>query len=314
MSADHDLFFNNLKALHRDIDAAKLTPALTVFRFVLLHLEHLHGPAWLGSRKSSSAPSPTKGFRFALEDSVLSEQLEDWGLTIDPRLSDRLNGLNSPIDLLDRYQLKGVREDSQEGLSGWLAGRYRLHLRFDIPAALEMLEAQTEGERFVTLLTGEAEQFRPIGRHAGALPFLLHDLEHAHKFFGNGDRLLGQVGFFRMIKIPLECSFFKELAKSEGFTRDLAYLISDMNSHPVHLFKYLKAIVLEACKRNPELNYDVLINDLGDLWHLQPSVRTCALRINSPGHETPEDAETINRFFMQQGVPAENQPLLSESP
>jgi hypothetical protein len=57
-----------------------------------------------------------------------------------------------------------------------------------------------------------------------------------------------------------------------------------------------------------------LINDLGDLWHLQPSVRASALRINNPGRETPEDAEIINRFFMQRGSADENRPLLSESP
>jgi hypothetical protein len=314
VSADLSRFFDHLKALHRDIDAVKLTPALAVFRFALLHLEHLHGTGWLGSRKGVASPAPTKGFRIEVDDGALADQLRGWGLNVDPRLADRLNGLHSPIDLLNSYQLKGVREDSQEGLSGWLEGRYRLHLRFDIPAALEMLEAQTEGERFVTLLTDDEAQFRPIGRHAGALQFLLHDLEHAHKFFGDGDRLRGQIGFFRMIKIPLDCSFFNELTQSEGFTRDLAYLISDMNSHPVHLFKYLKAIVLEACKRNSKLNYDVLINDLGDLWHLQPSVRASALRINNPGRETPEDAEIINRFFMQRGSADENRPLLSESP
>lgn len=297
MTNPSDSFWPLLDRLHSEIDAGHKSPADLVLIFVMLHLQEREpGSRWLGSRKNSYPPANS---RFKPRGSGVVNLLELAGIPVDQRLTHRLEGCATFDDLLSAYQLKGVRQDSQDGLHGWLRGQYPLTLRFDIPAPLEMLEAQCEGERFVTMLTDADAQFRPIGRHDGAFAFLLHDLEHAHKFFGDRARFRGQVAFFRHMKEALNSGILNELTADERFAGELAYLISDMNSHPLHLFKYLKAITLDVFKRwEAELSeFDDLFNALMDHWKWPPTLRACGQRINNPGQETPWDAEVFTRFF-----------------
>jgi hypothetical protein len=244
----------------------QISHAHTAFKFVLLHAERLHGEQAL-LRKSRSAPETS-----ALKD---------------------------PAQILEHYNLKGVREDSHLGLLNWLAGRYPLELRTHIPSPEEMLEAQCQGRRFVTLLAAPELQFQPIGRHAGAYEFLLHDLEHAHKFFGG--EFNGQVKFFKMIKMARERGLFEQFKNDEKFCAAFDYLIADMNSHPVHMLKYLKAIVLEAFQRLNPADADGRLRGwcgaVFDLWRMPPQTLTSAMRINQPGEETGSDRVIISEFF-----------------
>lgn len=88
--------------------------------------------------------------------------------------------------------------------------------------------------------------------------FLLHDLVHAYKMFGNDYLLNGQIGFYRaMLKLfdPITSVSKKQFILDEllefdlEFAEQFEYLISDMNSHPRHLFYYFKAILILAFKR-----------------------------------------------------------------
>ncbi|MBX3020930.1 MAG: hypothetical protein KF799_04580 [Bdellovibrionales bacterium] len=198
-------------------------------------------------------------------------------------------------ELLRHYQLKGVGRDSQAGLLGWLEGRYPLDLREDIPSPHEMLEVQCRGRRYVTLMQRPEQQFVRYGRHKGALEFLLHDLEHAHKFFGEPLLQRGQQRFFRLL--AQEMSRLHTLSQEESFQHELNYLMADMNSHPLHLLKYLKAIVLNACKRTGRQDYDPFCSALFAAWQMPEAVRAAADRINSPGQESAVDHELLANWF-----------------
>lgn len=292
-------FWRQIDRLHQEVDSGIMNPPELALFFTIAHLQNREqGSRWLGARKNTECLAALFDDE---EPSSLSTLLLDWGFTIDERLQQRIEGLRDVDDLLTAYQFKGVREDSQQGLHGWLRGIYPLHLRHDIPAPLEMLEAQCEGERFVTLLADKEAQFRPIGRHAGAFEFLLHDLEHANKFFGNEKCFRGQVVFFRHMREALNSGLLNDLTSDERFAKDLAYLISDMNSHPLHLFKYMKAIILEVFKRwGADANeFDELFSSLLDHWRWEKEFRLCAMRINNPGQETPLDAEIFTKYFVE---------------
>lgn len=206
--------------------------------------------------------------------------------------------IHSYAQLFQHYHLKGVREDSQLGLLGWLTGRYPLEARLDIPTPREMLEIQCEGRRIATLLLKPEQQHTPIGRHAGAYEFLLHDLEHAHKFFGG--EFAGQVKFFRLLREAVTESAFKDFAGDLQFQGELNYLMSDMNSHPLHLLKYLKAIVLNAFRRRGDKEDHQLgdwSRDLFDLWGFPEPVKSAALKINYPELETDQDRHRLAHYF-----------------
>lgn len=210
------------------------------------------------------------------------------------KTSPRKTAVHSYRELFSHYHLKGVREDSQLGLLGWLRGDYRLEARLDLPTPREMLEVQCQGRRIVTLLLKPEQQFTPIGRHAGAYEFLLHDLEHAHKFFGG--EFHGQVRFFRLLRKALDHGLLQDLLGPQ-----LDYLMADMNSHPVHMLKYLKAIALNGLG-GTDRQLAFWSQALFEFWQLPPSVHQAALRINYPQLETLEDRYQVAEFFL--GAPA----------
>jgi hypothetical protein len=263
-----------------------VTPVLNYF---FTELETRFPGGWLG------APRPLE-----IENATgkIAEKLEALGISVSARYRERLQNVDTFTQLLERFSLKSIRLDSQMGLWGWSSGRYPLSLRHDIPSPEEMLEVQCRGERLVTWLIRPEERDTPIGRHKGAFEFLLHDLEHAHKFFGDPFTFRGQTGFFKFLKGILPR--FDHLQSDPLFVKDLDYLKSDMNSHPLHLFKYLKAIVLSAYLRKSRS----ATADMNEFWMevLEDWPRktlAAALRINHPGLERPEDTGHVSGIFSE---------------
>lgn len=260
-------------------------------RYVLENLGRRHGAQWLGASKAKNyVPAGTS-------PGVLKE-LRSWEIPVDGKTAKRLEGFSNLPEVLRQFSLKGVRQDSQLGLLGFIDRSFALDLRFDIPTPKEMLDHQCEGRRYVTLLLDPSDQSRQIGRFNGAYEFVMHDLEHANKFFGDSFSHRGQVRFFNNLR-----AFLPQLEpwmKDPLFGKDMDYLKSDMNSHPVHLFKYLKAIVLTSSLR---LGEEAALNNLwtaaADLWQMDEETRSSALKINHPGVESPEDQRRIAGFFMR---------------
>jgi len=285
-----------LAGLRRTLDQQALTPAEVCARYVLLHLHRRHPKQWLSSPRVptdfSGRGESEKGSHYLLA------ALYSMNIVCSRRQLERLENYASILELFQSYYFRGVVLDSHEGLVGWMEKRYPLIFRRDIPTPDEMLTIQCEGRRYVTLLTKDHEQFVRYGRHQDACAFLLHDFEHAHKFFGDPQSHHGQVQVFRRLQQTLP--LFARWQTDEQFTKDLDYLKSDMNSHPVHLIKYLKAIVLSAEMRQtgsrwPELNG--FWSELFSEWQMQTEVRESALRINQPESEQESDLIAVARFF-----------------
>ncbi len=258
-----------------------------VAEYVVLQCSQRHNTSWLGSR----APE------FCISESSISNSNTAWlsarAVPLNERLEERLSGVADFSSLIANFQLKGVREDSRQGLLGWLEGRYPLTLLSHPPTPEELLNYQCRGERVVTLF---ADDQGPIGRHAGPYEFLLHDLEHAHKFFGEGS-FLGQKRFFNLLREALHSGAFAELSANAKFSADLDYLMADMNSHPLHLLKYLKAIVLEAMPEKRVSELDRWCDNLFNIWDLPEPVREAARKINYPALENNEARLRVSDFF-----------------
>jgi len=255
-------------------------------RFILTRLQKRFPNRWLGAGHS---PNPARG-NFAFSDLVLSA-----------KQMRRLQGIESFCQLFEFFSLQSIARDSHLGLTGWLQNRYPLILLNRIPSPHEMLKIQCQGQRYVTLLEGPEWEETPIGRHRGALEFLLHDLEHAHKFFGNKDCHVGQLRFFQILDRCYQQGWFDSYIIDKQFRADFHYLISDMNSHPVHLLKFLKAIVLNAGLRQTQQT----ILDLTSYWErifsefgMSQNETLAALKINNPDEESPDARKTVAAFFI----------------
>jgi hypothetical protein len=265
---------------------------------LILALEqHEFGEQWLSSRRPDRAA--------ATQGPPLAPTLALAGIRLNPRQQTRLQGCQTLPDLLCHFHLKGVPLDCQEGLLGWIEGRYPLDLRLDIPSAREMLDHQCRGRRFVSFRAEPGLLFQRIGRHAGTLAFALHDFEHAHKFFANPTLTRGQIRFFRHLRAALEGGLFSSLTHDAQFSTELEYLMADMNSHPLHLWKYLKAIIMNAHLRRGHSNHREFIEKLVGFWNWSDDLRESAKRINFPGFEEEADRLRVSDYFL--APPSENE-------
>jgi hypothetical protein len=259
--------------------------------YILNHLQQRFPDQWLGGGRSSAQSLP-----FQLH-----------GMTVTENQKRRIGGIATLAELVEHFSFRSIARDSHLGLLGYLQERYPLILLDHIPQPEEMLEIQCEGKRFVTLLLGEEWQKCQIGRHDGACEFLLHDLEHAHKFFGEPHTYIGQVKFFRKIKAAHQKGYFADALTDPQFQSEFHYLISDMNSHPLHLLKYLKAIVLNALLRRTKQNkidLDGYWRELFSDWEMSQNETLAALTINLPDRETQDARKIVADFFVQSQIPA----------
>lgn len=178
-------------------------------------------------------------------------------------LENRLRNTNTLtlFDLINTFNLHSVPYSARCTLANWYLGnKFDLVLFLNkIPSSRQVLKLQANGRRCVTLISNKID-CAVLGER-DPFSFLLHDLVHAYKMFSNDYLLKGQIGFYNaLLKLyldlddNLEADLDSLLKRDERFTDEFDYLISDMNSHPRHLFYYFKAILINAVKRKFNLN------------------------------------------------------------
>ena len=143
------------------------------------------------------------------------------------------------------YQHNQISKAALWSLTRWLSGDEIIRLYTNIPSAREVLELQCEGLRPVSVILSGPKALNPILEKSDGLAFLIHDLEHATKFHQDFKNHQLQLGFFRMIRKSLDLGVFETPLKEPGFVRSFDYLISDMNTHPLHGLRYLYAVLVE---------------------------------------------------------------------
>jgi len=184
----------------------------------------------------------------------------------DDRRSEKLKAILSWIDnettpeadalpaSLSALQLPGMPGMIFSVLSDWLQGKIGLKLVDHATSAAEMLAAQAEGWRYITVDLAAATRGETVEDKRDAFEFALHDLGHAWAFFKSDYEPAGQVAFFRLLQNDLP-QLAALSASDEKFAADLEYCMSDMNSHPEHLRQYLRGVIIEAYYRQRSAGY-----------------------------------------------------------
>ncbi|MEQ1723588.1 MAG: hypothetical protein ABL930_10460, partial [Pseudobdellovibrio sp.] len=109
----------------------------------------------------------------------------------------------------------------------------------------------------------------------------------------------GQLGFFNFMKNILNEADLNQLLTSESFKSGFEYIISDMNSHPVHLFQTLRALLLTETK-NDDLALKSWQNWVEKTNSLKPYERESLSLINSSGF-SDEHARAIEILCIRLG-------------
>ena len=194
----------------------------------LVHWQvELHGKRF-ASRRCRNSPK-------ADAETWIEQLAQLSGAALDQRL----------IDWVCKYQFVGIRPNVNAALQAWLEGQWPLHLVEYIPRPSEVLAMQSQGQRPVTVISAFPRLRQPVLSKPHAFAFMLHDLEHAWKFFNDVGLSEMQQRFFQAIGNCVEAGHFAQHTEDAVFSDKFEYLISDMNTHPEHSLQYLKAILIE---------------------------------------------------------------------
>ena len=278
--------FEDLSLVRHHWEAQQLTDAAYATVFFLLWQIDQHG-ARFASRmhRHQSKPEPK-----TVRDTLLQSGA--------PRSDEALAGY------LNQVRFFKIPPSIPKALQGWLVGKWPLHLLTRIPSPKEVLSMQTQGLRPVTLIHDFPRAVRPILSKRNAFDFLCHDLEHATKFCSDCTQLQTQIAFFRRLEMLMDAPFFQRLLGDPVFHEKMDYLISDMNTHPLHGLSYLHAILIERVlreegKTTPERLSEVgrsmlstLMIKIASLWEFDDQSTQALLNLAS-GRFEAADADVL---------------------
>lgn len=198
---------------------------------------------WFGGKRQNVFLDSTTKYQHPLN---LRQLFEGTPVCIPPKLNLELN----LIDFINICKIKAFPESCNRSLCFIANERYPLIITKKIPTPQELLQLQINGKRIITI--NEDHNSWPNNLYSGRdfLGFVLHDLIHADHFFYNPQHRDGQLGFFKFIQNMLSDEGLTLLLQAEPFKTGFEYIISDMNSHPVHLFQTLKALLVTEIKND----------------------------------------------------------------
>ena len=191
---------------------------------------------WYGGKRLQTFLVDTLNYRHSLN---LAQVFLDTPIKIPPKLDSEIN----LTDFINVCKIKAVPESCNRSLSFIANNYYPLRISEVVPTPKELLQLQISGQRVITL--NEDCELWSTNYYSGRdfLGFVMHDLIHADHFFLDPEHRDGQLGFFRFIENILEDKMLNELLFLDTFKTGFEYIISDMNSHPVHLFQTLHALL-----------------------------------------------------------------------
>lgn len=212
------------------------------------------------------------------------------------------------LPFLCLHTLRSIPISVMRSLSSWHNQTYPLILWTTIPSPEEVLQLQAGGKRCVSMFVQEYEfpELALDGRDV--LGFLVHDLIHADHFFHDPVNAQAQIQFSQKLQILWQQPFLQERLESDTeFKDEFHYLMSDMNSVPLHLLKTLKAQILAHMKRQAQLeisaplperlesHFCTLFEQALEPWKFSAKGLEAAHRLNSLRYRHPDDSYILHQ-------------------
>lgn len=198
---------------------------------------------WYGGPRALPLVSPDKNYTHHM---TLAEIFADSPVVIPAKVSGSID----VFDFLNRHRIKALPESCFRSLCYMRTGRYPLKLSAGVVSPFDLLQIQLQGERIVSM--DEDISAWPERLYSGRdyLGFVLHDLIHADHFFFEPQHRDGQLGFYHFVNSFIADQSLLELLESSNFREGFEYIISDMNSHPLHLFQTLHSLLFKTVRND----------------------------------------------------------------
>lgn len=221
----------------------------------------------------------------------------------DKKILSRLESPQSFMKTFTALSWRSIPLAVPRALRAWQSGEYPLELLTMVPSPEYVLQMQAQGKRCVSMLIRREEIENLVEEGRDVLGFLVHDLIHADHFFSDPVRAQAQILFSQKLQEVFYLPQIQRLAQvDEVFKSEFNYLMSDMNSVPLHLLKTLKAVLLGHFKRareevfstplcsSKEQEFLELLQVSLSPWNLDEVSWQAALRLNTPQARGVEDS------------------------
>jgi len=247
------------------------------------------------------------------ERSISSVRLKDFSFTTiwPEKIWRRLAPDITLYELVSQFAFYGIPVSINRALTRWFESAYPLELWTNVPTPEQLLKIQTEGLRGVTVFEDEKYLSQMINPLRDPFEFILHDLEHADRFFLDPNNQRGQMGFFKKLHNFWKHSDLQRMyAEDSTFQHEFDYLMADMNSYSVHMLQYMKAITLGYFLRlegktlkdilSPagQKHYESFCDFIAREWDMHEPAADAFFRMNTPQFNLAEDASTLDGFFV----------------
>ncbi|MGZ3771341.1 MAG: hypothetical protein ACXVCP_08305 [Bdellovibrio sp.] len=228
---------------------------------------------------------------------------------------NRLEQKVSFVELFCSLSWRSVPLSAAKSLSAWKAGSYDLKLIVTVPSPEEVLMMQACGQRCVSMLIKPQEISSFVDEGRDVLGFIVHDLIHADHFFSDSEKARSQILFCKKLQLVLQIPEIQQMIFDDAvFKSEFNYLMSDMNSVPLHLLKTFKAILLGYFKRqngvamteslplDEESKFHTLFKAALRPWQFSKEALDSAFRLNTPQYNGPADSELLHFALMNSSV------------
>jgi hypothetical protein len=234
------------------------------FYFNLYQKEELSGPETVGLFwLTYSSIWPIKNwFQYHPQiNSNHNDQPQSLRLKDDPFLG-QIDGLAKLPTDLTLYQFfkashfKGIKSTAAKALGMWFEGKINLKIYNRPLEPLEILELQSNGTRCVSLFYHSPWLDHIFDHQRNAYKFLIHDLEHAWQMFHNPQLCREQIRWSQRLMKSYINGTFDFMFEDPELLKDFNYIISDMNTHPLHIEQCLKMAVLKYFRKKESTSTD----------------------------------------------------------
>lgn len=148
---------------------------------------------------------------------------------------------------LHSHSLRGVPNEAQNALLEWYHGKIHLSFFWKEPSVFEVLKLQSHNSRCLSL-DPLASDFLVTNTHGRDFAsFIIHDLMHAHFFFRPEFHDFQQRMSFYFVE-HWNLPWLQSLRRIPHVWSQYEYLLSDMNTHPLHWLQTLTGLNFAARK------------------------------------------------------------------
>ncbi len=296
----------------------KITDVEMVGAYLLTFIFLRRPTDFLGGFHNLPLPkSQNKGISGRMIVTTLRQTLPD-----ELKNAKSLRPLETDADFLTSFcahSWRSIPFSVQKSLSAWNSALYPLNLLTHLPSADDVLQMQARGRRCVSMLL-EPEQIHSfVEEGRDVLGFIVHDLIHADHFFHDPLRAQAQVLFCQKLLEVLKLAVIQHmLFIDDAFRKEFHYLMSDMNSVPLHLLKTLKAILLGFYKRQnegdmkqalsarAEIQFAECYRQVLSIWNFSDAEFLAAQRLNTELFQHPADSVLLDQALGKNHSPTEN--------